>query len=62
MLYYNLLDSLAEWRVFSMQWQLQDAKNQLLPQTSLLDFFQNSPLHGTDLELKRSQELPREIE
>ena len=29
------------------------------PQSSLVDFFQNSPLVGVDLDLERDQTLPR---
>jgi antitoxin Phd len=31
-------------------------------QISLLDFFRQSPLVGIDLDLKRDQSLPREVE
>jgi prevent-host-death family protein len=31
------------------------------PQTSLLDFFRQSPLVGVDLNLDRDQSLPRDI-
>jgi prevent-host-death family protein len=32
------------------------------PRTSLTKFFRQSPLHGIELDLTRSKELPREIE
>lgn len=32
------------------------------PQTSLTEFFRNSPLVDTELDMKRSQEIPREVE
>jgi antitoxin Phd len=32
------------------------------PKTTLVKFFQNSPLAKTDIDLKRSKELPRDIE
>lgn len=32
------------------------------PKEDLVSFFRNSPLHGADLDLERSQDAPREIE
>lgn len=32
------------------------------PQSSLTQFFRQSPLHGADLDLTRSPDLPREVE
>lgn len=32
------------------------------PKTGLAQFFQQSPLHGVDLDLSRSDELAREVE
>lgn len=32
------------------------------PETSLLDFFRSSPLSDIDLDIKRSRDLPRDIE
>lgn len=32
------------------------------PDRNLVDFFRSSPLKGADIDLKRSKELPREIE
>jgi antitoxin Phd len=32
------------------------------PSTTLREFFRRSPLCGTDLDLERSQDLPREVE
>jgi len=29
---------------------------------NLLDFFKSSPLHGLDIDLERSRDLPREVE
>ncbi len=33
-----------------------------LPQTGLSQFFMQSPLHGIELDLSRSGDLPREVE
>ena len=32
------------------------------PRTSLASFFRRSPLHGVELDLARSKELPREVD
>jgi hypothetical protein len=32
------------------------------PSTSLREFFRRSPLCGADLDLERSQDLPREVQ
>lgn len=37
-------------------------KTLTLPSTTLREFFRRSPLCGADLDLERSQDLPREVE
>jgi len=32
------------------------------PRTRLVDFFRKSPLHGVELDLDRSKDLPREVD
>lgn len=32
------------------------------PKTTLVDFFRKSPLKGVELDLKRSKDLPREVD
>ncbi len=32
------------------------------PESDLVNFFKNSPLHDIDLDLKRDKDLPREVE
>ncbi len=32
------------------------------PENDLLEFFDNSPLKGVDLDLERNKDLPREVE
>ncbi len=40
---------------------IDEYKKLIKPKTSLLDFFQSSPLAKEDLDLTRSKELPRDI-
>lgn len=54
------------------EWQLRDAKNSLSkvveaalrkgPQTSLVQFFKESPLRGVELDVARCSETSREVE
>lgn len=40
----------------------EDYKKMIKPKTTLVSFFQNSPLTETDLDLSRNKDLPRDIE
>jgi antitoxin Phd len=41
---------------------IDEYKKLIKPKTSLLKFFQNSPLSKIKLDIKRNKELPRDIE
>ena len=41
---------------------IDEYKKLIKPETSLLNFFQSSPLAKEDLDLTRSKEIPRDIE
>ncbi|MGA1865567.1 MAG: type II toxin-antitoxin system Phd/YefM family antitoxin [bacterium] len=41
---------------------IEDYKKLIKPEISLVEFFQKSPLHGTDLDLKRSKEPSRKVD
>ena len=40
----------------------EDYKKMIKPKTTLVSFFQNSPLTEIDLDLSRNKDLPRDIE
>ncbi|MCF6266684.1 MAG: type II toxin-antitoxin system Phd/YefM family antitoxin [Desulfuromusa sp.] len=41
---------------------MDEYKKLTTPETNLIDFFQNSPLLNTELDLSRSKETPRDVE
>ncbi|MBW2742647.1 MAG: type II toxin-antitoxin system Phd/YefM family antitoxin, partial [Deltaproteobacteria bacterium] len=41
---------------------IDEYKKLIKPKTSLLKFFQNSPLSKINLDIKRNKDLPRDIE
>jgi len=41
---------------------VEDYKKMIAPESSLLDFFDNSPLKGMELDCQRAKDLPRDIE
>jgi len=41
---------------------IEEYEKLIKPKTNLVNFFKNSPLATTDLDLKRSNEIPRDIE
>jgi prevent-host-death family protein len=41
---------------------VEDYKKMIAPKTSLLDFFDLSPLKGLDIDCQRAKDLPRDLE
>lgn len=41
---------------------VEDYQKMIAPETSLIEFFSQSPLKGLELESERSKDLPRDIE
>jgi len=41
---------------------IEDYKKLIRPTTSLIDFFQKSPLHGIDLDVERSKDPSRKVD
>ena len=41
---------------------IKDYRKMAEPDQNLVDFFQCSPLHGVEIDLTRSKDLPREVE